>query len=402
MNIDFEYGLVYNDFIDINSYKTSNLKFRDIILRSKIISQNFEISKITILPVKYFCYGSCPFCYNKALIDTQFLTVDSLHNKLLQIQKTNTLSKNLKIRLFGGDPLLHNDLISLITEIYKVLNQPFSIEIFLDGFWNSVESIIHTLDNIVYLEFITNSLFIYNMDFGSNYRYSTSLCLDSKKCLKNLQMVFDHFENNYKILNLFNCHLMKDTNLNELYVNIDLYYNRNALLNITIIKDELYHPSISMIDIFLSMFKSIIDVSSSCIGFDVCNLFRQAVMINKQMFKLIKITNDVYMVDPMYNYKQCTVGLNGVTITNDFIIPCFFENINTLLSMNDQIKLLCTRPRVCYECKLYGFCTHCNLSRVKYNCDEHQYIKHWQECISNFIFKNRNRLLKDVKFNGSY
>lgn len=387
---DYEYGLLYKDEKAVIKYKNDLFKFRDIHVRKQLLPTN-KIYTLTLMPVGFYCSGECPYCFENIIKQKKELTISFLQEQLLlSLEKMEINRSDLKVRLFGGDPFEHSNLISILECVHKTYDCDFNLQCFIDGYIN--KSIVYNnIQNFYNLNYIKNILLYFSIDFGSNLRKNKYVT--TQQYNENILYVLNMIEN-LPVLKILNIQLCSDTNLSELYDMIYKHIEKNWIFNIKIVRDEIYAPSIQTIYDFYNLFEKDLIVSKLDTGFIIKNnasKFFESQYGKK--YQLDKIDTDVYAINPMMNYYQCLSFFNGLTITPDSIIPCPIGYLKTK-NINDNIHpekkhidILLNRPTSCMHCDLYATCTHCPVSRKVYNCNKHKYIYEWQKIIVNHMTK---------------
>lgn len=353
--------LTFND-------KIYNLKkdYRDVFLsmRAAQFEQKNKIIHTISLTPTYECDGRCSYCYNINEINKQHdnLTFDQFDNTISKLKENGYIIDLKTIRLYGGEPLLSNNLSNLIIKIYE--KYKFKTLYISSGLLFDDNKFNHATKELTKLINKNIPLTIgVSVDFGLPDKGFTRVCsttkitrdilLDRCSILEDIgvRVVYATIVSKNTKIELLKKHItnhyIEKSNKFDLS-KMDSKKDRDFAYRISISNHNKLYPSIKKVEFLYNMYKELysqIPITS--------NLYPYTDVIYSP--KIIKIDPDNFLF--LFPNNYCGIYTDMIAIfPNGEVGSCHMNPYDRNLKPTDEQSDYFFNNKKCKECNFFGIC----------------------------------------------
>jgi len=369
-------------YIDIVNKIRSNFIYK----RSQIFNKKRIITNLNLFPT-YACHGSCPYCYSKDNINKKYgyMTLNSLKESLKKINDLGMILEPYSIRVYGGEPLLNDnlyDILEYLKEIYPAIEFIYisSGLLFSDGIFNKTKQLLTKINTLG-----VNFSIGVSVDFGTEP--FTRTCSTNNITQNILLNRIDELIN-LGIPCVAATVITKNTNIDSC---IDQLINNHKKYRSIINKEDIitgkprkiayrvsvacsneYHPSIQQLNILynkmLQLYKDNNLITS--------NIFPYTDVIASA--HIYQVSDDIYTLiyPPMY----CGIYSYMIEVyPNGEIGSCHMEMFDRSVNIDDNEynKQMILRPKKCYDCSFFLVCRGACINRLKFSEESNELYCTW-------------------------
>ena len=369
----------YNDLIN-------KIRSNFINKRQQVFSKKRKITNLNLFPT-YACHGSCPYCYSRNNINKKFgyITIDSLKASLKRITDLGMILEPYSIRVYGGEPLLNDnlyDIIKYLKETYPGIEFVYisSGLLFSKDIFDRVKYMLVEINKLD-----TKFSVGVSVDFGtipftrtcSTSTITQNVLLDRIDELVNLGIPCVAATVVTKNTNIDNCidQLMSNHKKYESIISsedIITGSSRKIAYRVSVACDDEYHPSLQQLDTLynrmLHLYKNNNLVTS--------NIFPYTDVIASA--RVHRVNEDIYTL--IYPPMHCGIYSYMIEVyPNGEIGSCHMEMFDrsVYIDDNEYNKQMILHPKKCYDCDFFMVCRGACINRLKFSDESNESYCTW-------------------------
>lgn len=396
----------FKKYNNISNYTTIANKIKDSFInkRQQIFDKRRKITNLNLFPT-YACHGSCPYCYSKNNINKKFgyMTVDSLKASIKKISDLGMVIEPYSIRVYGGEPLLNDnlyDILKFLKETYPEIEFIYisSGLLFSKDIFDRVK---HTLVKINNLG--TKFSVGISVDFGtvpftrtcSTYTITQDILLDRIDELISLGIPCVAATVVTKNTNIDNCidQLMSNHKKYESIISSEDIITgspRKIAYRVSVACDNDYHPSLQQLDTLynrmLQLYKNNNLVTSNIFPYTDVIASARVHQVNEDIYTLV--------YPPMY----CGIYSYMIEVyPNGEIGSCHMEMFDRSVNIDDNEynKQMILYPKKCYDCNFFLVCRGACINRLKFSEESNESYCTWVKYSYDLALERLYSMYKD-------
>ena len=375
-------------YYNINNYTSTinKIKSKFINNRHQVFNRKRKITNLNLFPT-YICHGSCPYCYSKDNINKKYgyMTLDSLKISLKKINDLGMILEPYSIRVYGGEPLLNDnlyDILKYLKKIYPAIEFIYisSGLLFSDNIFNKTKQLLAKINALG-----VNFSIGVSVDFGTEP--FTRICFTNNITQNILLNRIDELIN-LGIPCVAATVITKNTNIDNCITQlIDNHKKYESIINkediitgkprkiayrVSVACSNEYHPSLwqlnDLYDKMLQLYRNYNLVTS--------NIFPYTDVIASA--RVYQINDDVYTL--VYPPTYCGIYSYMIEVyPNGEIGSCHMEMFDRSINIDDNEynKQMILHPKKCYDCSFFLVCRGACINRLKFSEESNESYCTW-------------------------